>query len=148
MPPTMGQGRLNRVASTIARSWVLSPISARATTKAEVNRASTRYLRVGLPMTSQIPPDRSGGAMSVVSPERSTRSLRATASRPSTLTRRPALRAAGYSPDDGGLIADNVHRRKSALERLGANGQKVTAAFRPPHPSPVGDRLQGLPPGA
>ena len=56
--------------------------------------------------------------MSVVSPERSARSLRATASRPSMLTRRPALRAAGYSPDDGGLIPANLYRRKSALVDL------------------------------
>src|SRR5271170_6518011 len=46
MPAMTGQGLLNRVASTIARSWVRSPISARATTKAEIRTGSNgRALR-------------------------------------------------------------------------------------------------------
>jgi hypothetical protein len=36
----IGHGRLKRVAKRIARSWVLSPISARATSATEVKKAS------------------------------------------------------------------------------------------------------------
>jgi hypothetical protein len=36
------EGRLKRVASTMASNWVLSPISARATTAVEVEKASRR----------------------------------------------------------------------------------------------------------
>ena len=44
MPSTIGTGFLKRAASRKASSWVLSPISARATTPVEMNRASMRAL--------------------------------------------------------------------------------------------------------
>src|ERR1041385_3085896 len=40
MPRMIGTGRLKVAASTMARSWVLSPISPTATTAVEVNRGS------------------------------------------------------------------------------------------------------------
>src|SRR5512135_2722827 len=42
MPATIGTGFLKRAARMKARSWVLSPISARATTPVETSRASIR----------------------------------------------------------------------------------------------------------
>src|SRR5450759_5386897 len=40
MPAMIGKGFLKRAASMKARSWVLSPISARATTPVEISSAS------------------------------------------------------------------------------------------------------------
>ena len=42
MPAMMGSGRRNLAASTIASSWVLSPISPRATTPVETRKACNR----------------------------------------------------------------------------------------------------------
>ena len=66
MPRMIGSGRRKRAASTRARSWVLAPISARATMPVETSRGS----REGSPgrtcdMTMPPPPAREG-AWSVV----------------------------------------------------------------------------------
>lgn len=58
--------------------------------------------------------------MSLVSPERYHRSFRTMVSRPSMLTPKPAFRAAGYSPDDGGGVAQKILGRKSGHEPLAA----------------------------
>src|SRR5690554_1953436 len=43
MPQMIGQGRRKRAASNSARSWVLSPISASATTPVDTKKASTEF---------------------------------------------------------------------------------------------------------
>ena len=60
----MGMGFLNLAARTKARSWVLSPISARATTPIEVSRASIFKFpgRAKRRLTKSLP-GRTGGCM-------------------------------------------------------------------------------------
>jgi len=45
MPSTIGHGRLKRAASTMASSWVLSPISLMAIAAADIRKARMRSRR-------------------------------------------------------------------------------------------------------
>lgn len=79
------------------------------------------------------------GATPLVSPDRSSRSPRATASRPSMLTRGSAHRRGGYSPSDwGGAVA--------GVGRLG-KARSVFSGIEPlqPHPSPCQFRVNIAP---
>ena len=51
IPRMTGSGARKRAASTSASSWVLSPISARATTPADTRNASTAALLVCVPQS-------------------------------------------------------------------------------------------------
>src|SRR4051812_38815827 len=106
MPARIGQGLRKRAASRMARSWVLSPISAMATRTVETRKASKRQV-LGRARTRTANARRRPAARLAVGLAEAGwfRPACAMPGRASMLTQAPLVVADGYSPRDGGDLA-------------------------------------------
>src|SRR3546814_2724346 len=109
MPRMIGVGRRNRVASSIARSCFLSPISASATTAVEVSRTSMKSagaVRLAIP-TDIIPAARPGRRCDAIVLAQAVLPLPPHHGLSTEYVGAAARRvraAAGYSPDDRAAV--------------------------------------------
>ena len=139
MPAMIGSGRWKRAASTSASSWVLSPISPRATTAVETRKASTGLSGsdAGGP-TASAPPSGPGpsGASPMVSPmPRARRRVRHDPERGSSMLTHLPRGEGGYSPKEAAILpsfgrARVLRVRMSPLRRSPVAGTKAPAGHQ------------------